>query len=307
MSYHIVSIDSPKCSLSCRDGQLICRSEGGEERKLPMEDIASIVITSFSANMHSNLLLEAARLGVSLVICKEFKPTSLLLPANRSTDTLLTRAQVALPEKIRSDLWKKTVDAKCQNQLALARKIATEKQSLQRLQEVADGISRSKESTAARLFWGIFGRSIGSPSFRRRRNEEGLNSLLNYGYAVLLSSVLQKIFGLGIDPTFGVAHSIRERSTPLAYDLMEPFRPCVDWRVFQWVKQHKPDPGQWVVDRDFRQWISLFMSDVVSHMNIKLEVQNCIESSIRTFRKAAIGQKANLYKPWTLKNSRWAG
>ena len=130
MSYHIVSIDSPKCSLSCRDGQLICRSEGGEERKLPMEDIASIVITSFSANMHSNLLLEAARLGVSLVICKEFKPTSLLLPANRSTDTLLTRAQVALPEKIRSDLWKKTVDAKCQNQLALARKIATEKQSL---------------------------------------------------------------------------------------------------------------------------------------------------------------------------------
>jgi CRISPR/Cas system-associated endonuclease Cas1 len=27
---------------------------------------------------------------------------------------------------------------------------------------------------------------------------------------------------------------IRENSTPLAYDLMEPFRPCVDWRVAQW-------------------------------------------------------------------------
>ena len=28
MSYHIVSIDSPQCSLSCRDGQLTCRTAG---------------------------------------------------------------------------------------------------------------------------------------------------------------------------------------------------------------------------------------------------------------------------------------
>ncbi len=74
----------------------------------------------------------------------------------------------------------------------------------------------------------------------RDRGRGGLNDLLNYGYAVLLSTVLQKLFGVGLDPTFGISHVARERSTPLAYDLMEPFRPCVDWRVMQWVKQH-PD------------------------------------------------------------------
>lgn len=46
MSYHIVSIDSPQCSLSCKDGQLTCKTAEGE-RKLPLEDVASIIITSF--------------------------------------------------------------------------------------------------------------------------------------------------------------------------------------------------------------------------------------------------------------------
>jgi len=47
----------------------------------------------------------------------------------------------------------------------------------------------------------------------------------------------KKLFGVGLDPTFGVSHVARERSTPLAYDLMEPFRPCVDWRVAQWAQK----------------------------------------------------------------------
>jgi hypothetical protein len=47
MSYHIVSIDSPQCSLSCKDGQLTCKTAEGE-RKLPLEDVASIIVTSFS-------------------------------------------------------------------------------------------------------------------------------------------------------------------------------------------------------------------------------------------------------------------
>ncbi|MDA7525302.1 type II CRISPR-associated endonuclease Cas1 [Verrucomicrobia bacterium] len=306
MSYHIVSIDNPQCSLNCRDGQLICRSDDGGERRLPMEDIASIIITSFSATIHSQLLLEAARFGVSLVICKSHKPTSLLLPANRSTDTILTRAQVELPKRLRALLWKKTVDAKCHNQLVLALHMAPNDPGLSKLSSVAEGKSQSKESTAARLFWGVFGRAVDYPAFRRNRKEEGLNSLLNYGYAVLLNSILQKIFGLGLDPTFGVGHSTRERSTPLAYDLMEPFRPCVDWRVFQWVTQ-RPNPEKWVVDKEFRGWVTSFTLDIVAYMDLKLEVQGCIEGSIRTFRKAIMEQRATLYKPWTLKNLKWAG
>jgi hypothetical protein len=92
MGFHIVSVDAPQCSLSCKDGQLTCRVGDEKPRTLPIEDVASIIITSFSASLHSHLLLEAARHGVALIICEEFKPASILLPANRCTDTLLTRS-----------------------------------------------------------------------------------------------------------------------------------------------------------------------------------------------------------------------
>src|ERR1700739_1587381 len=124
MSYHIVNIDSPQCSLSCKDGQLTCKTAEGE-KKLPLEDVASIIITSFSASIHSELFLEAAKHGVALIICESFKPVSLVLPANRSTDTTLSRAMIALTPKARALLWQKTVDAKCQNQFALAQHISS--------------------------------------------------------------------------------------------------------------------------------------------------------------------------------------
>ena len=101
MSYHIVSIDSANCSLSCRDGQLTCKSAEGE-RKLPLEDVVSIIITSFSASIHSELFLQAAKHGVALIICESFKPVSLVLPANRSTDTILSRAMLNLTPRARA-------------------------------------------------------------------------------------------------------------------------------------------------------------------------------------------------------------
>src|SRR5947209_1257482 len=144
MSFHIVSIDSPQCSLSCRDGQLTCKTSEGE-RKLPLEDVASIIITSFSASIHSQLFLEAAKHGVALIICESFKPVSLVLPANRSTDTILSRALLNLTPRVRAHLWQKTVDAKCQNQFALAQHIAPVDKALASLRETALGRKPHKE------------------------------------------------------------------------------------------------------------------------------------------------------------------
>src|SRR5215469_8252748 len=192
MSYHIVSIDSPQCSLSCKDGQLTCKTAEGE-RKLPLEDVASIIITSFSASIHSELFLEAAKHGVALIICESFKPVSLVLPANRSTDTMLSRAMINLTPKARALLWQKTVDAKCQNQYLLAQHIAPEDKAVEQLRETAFGKKPHKEAICAKMFWQVFGRSLNDEDFIRDRGRGGLNHLLNYGYAVLLSTILQKL------------------------------------------------------------------------------------------------------------------
>jgi len=305
MSYHIVSIDTPQCSLSCRDGQLICKTAEGE-KKLPLEDVASIIITSFSASIHSELFLQAAKHGVALIICEAFKPVSLVLPANRSTDTLLSRALLRLSENMRQQLWQRTVDAKCQNQHSLASHVAPTDERIASLRLTAFGKKPFKEAICAKAFWQVFGQALNDGEFVRVRAGGGLNDLLNYGYAVLLSTVLQKLFGVGLDPTFGISHAQRERCTPLAYDLMEPFRPCVDWRVFQWAKQH-PDRKDWQVTKEFRKWVTGFPLEPVDYLDFTLEIQGCIEGVVRGFRRAVIEKQQRFYRPWTPKNSKWAG
>jgi CRISPR-associated protein Cas1 len=315
MSFHIVSIDSPQCSLSCKDGWLIRKAPGEPDRSLPLEDVASIIITSFSANIHSHLFLEAAKHGVALIICEDFKPVSLVLPANRSTDTLLTRALLKLDEPKLERLWQATVDAKCRNQHALAEHLAPGDAALPGLRACAFGKKPHKEGICAKAFWGIFGRALGDAEFSRDRGSGSLNSLLNYGYAVLLSTMLQKLFGVGLDPTFGVSHVPRERSTPLAYDLMEPFRPCVDARVAAWAlgkMKNGNDVGcgdaqSFIVTPEFRKWVTAFPLDRVEYLGLELDVRSCIEGVVRGFRRAVLTGDLKHYRPWTPKNSKWAG
>lgn len=305
MSYHIVTIDSPNCSLSCRDGQLTCRTEEGE-RRLPLEDVAAIIITSFSASIHSHLFLEAAKHGVALIICEAFKPVSLVLPANRSTDTLLSRAVLKLEPRVREALWRRTVDAKCRNQAALAAHLAPGDPAAVSLRQAAESRQDHKEAICARLFWGLFGRALGQPEFRREPGGEGgLNALLNYGYAVLLSTVLQKLFAVGLDPTWGLSHLPRERATPLAYDLMEPFRPCVDWRVWQWTRQQPSETPDWQVTRSFRGWVTGFALERVEHLEFTLEIRGVIEGVVRSFRRAVMENAVRPYRPWTPDPGRW--
>lgn len=317
MSFHIVSIDAPQCSLSCKDGQLVCRVEGEPVRSLPLEDVASIIITSFSASLHSHLLLEAARHGVALILCEAFKPASILLPANRSTDTLLTRAVLSLPDKARLAMWQKTVDAKCANQLSLVEHISPGDSALPALRGAAMGKKPHKEAVCAKVFWGVFGRACeggarvppgavgrdAEAAFTRERELPGLNALLNYGYAVLLSTVLQKLFAVGLDPTFGLSHATRERSTPLAYDIMEPFRPCVDWRVFQWIR----NGGALEVTKEFRKWVTQFPLARVEWGDLALSVEGVVEGVVRTFRRAIMENKPAIYRPWIQRNTKWAG
>jgi CRISP-associated protein Cas1 len=306
MSYHIVSIDAPDCSLSCKDGQLTCKSVEGE-RRIPLEDVGAVVITSFSASIHSKLLLEAAKFGVGLVICENFKPASLVLPANRASDTVLTRAQAYIPAQLKQRLWHKTIDAKCQNQHSLACELAPGDERLERLGQLSRSRAPTKEAECARLFWRIYADHVAeTDDFRRKRDGGGPNPLLNYGYAVLLSTVLQHLFAVGLDPTFGISHVTRERSTPLAYDLMEPFRPCVDWRVAKWLRGH-PGVEDPEVSKDFRRWVTGFPLETVDWFELTLDIRSVIEGVIRSFRQAVTSAQSGPYRPWTRTTTKWDG
>jgi len=82
---------------------------------------------------------------------------------------------------------------------------------------------------AAKIYWQqMYGRL-----FNRDRNGEAPNSLLNYGYAILRAAVARALLGSGLFPAFGLFHRNRYNAFPLADDVMEPYRPFVDYAVYR--------------------------------------------------------------------------
>ena len=76
-------------------------------------------------------------------------------------------------------------------------------------------------------------------NFIRDKNAEGINTLLNYGYTILRSGTARSIMGAGLHPAIGIFHKNKYNSMRLADDLMEPFRPIVDYFVYKFSEKEK--------------------------------------------------------------------
>ncbi|MBR0271704.1 MAG: CRISPR-associated endonuclease Cas1 [Methanobrevibacter sp.] len=59
---------------------------------------------------------------------------------------------------------------------------------------------------------------------RTKKPTDLLNSMLNYGYAILASEITKSILANGLDPYCGFLHFDMEGRTSLTFDLIEPFR-----------------------------------------------------------------------------------
>lgn len=78
--------------------------------------------------------------------------------------------------------------------------------------------------------------------FRRDRDAGGTNALLNYGYAVVRAAIARATVASGLIPSLGVFHKNRANPFCLADDLLEAYRPFVDWRVRLLLDENHGEP-----------------------------------------------------------------
>ena len=125
-------------------------------------------------------------------------------------------------------VWKDIVQKKISNQAQLLKRFEIDDSNLSSLvDKVQSGDPENIEAQAARIYWpSLFGLD-----FRRNRALEGINSMLNFGYAVLRSCMSRKVIASGLNPSFGVFHRNSANTFALCDDLMEPYRPFVDEAV----------------------------------------------------------------------------
>ena len=227
MSWRMVDLMNFSGEVHTSRGRLIVN-----ETEVPLDEIGSVLIgtkTKFSGSM----IQLCATHEITILTCDwRGLPIACTFPWSENTKIAARfRAQIEASVPKQKNAWKQVVRSKI---LGQARNLEfMQSPNSYKLFEMAErvrsGDPDNLEARAARTYWSSL---YGNSSFSRDSNGlDGINSALNYGYAILRSTVVKSICVAGLHPTLGIFH--RNRSNPfcLADDLMEPFRPAVDFIV----------------------------------------------------------------------------
>jgi CRISPR-associated protein Cas1 len=225
-----VEVATAGTRLSIAHRQLVIERPDEPKRTLPCEDIGVLLVdhpqTSYTHAVFTTLLEE----GAAVVLCgPNHLPAGLVLPLDaHTTQTERHRAQAEASEGVKNRAWQLIIAAKLRQQGAVLAHYAGADAGLAEIaRRVRPGDPDNLEAMGAQRYWPrLFG-----ASFRRFRDGPPPNNLLNYGYAVVRAAVARATAAAGLIPTLGVHHRNRGNPFCLADDLMEPYRPYVDWRV----------------------------------------------------------------------------
>ena len=214
-----------------RDRGLMTVSAGGvEEGRVPLDDVGVLLCNARGLTYSNGLLVELASRGAVVVLCgANYMPVAWLWPLEGNyVQSFRMRRQLEASLPLRKRLWQAMVRAKIGQQRATLELLGRPDGGLKELERrVRSGDTGNMEAQAARRYWPL----LFGPDFHRERFGEMPNPLLNYGYTVLRAATARAIVAAGLHPSLGVHHQNRYDSMCLADDLMEPFRPAVDYVV----------------------------------------------------------------------------
>lgn len=231
----VVDFSMEGARLSVRFGQLVIDTDDDARLTIPLAEIGVLMLTHGRVTTTQAVLRGMMEAGGAVVVCDErFMPCGMMLPlAAHGTQTPRILAQAEASKPTRKRLWKQVVQEKIRAQalvLGLARGSSMGLGEMAK--RVRSGDPENVEAQAAARYWP---RLFGDVNFRRRRDADDQNKLLNYGYAVIRAAMGRAICAAGLHPTLGIHHHARGNAWCLADDLMEPYRALVDEVVVELV------------------------------------------------------------------------
>lgn len=235
MSERIIEITTDGRHLAVDRGFMTVSEQGKEIARIPLDDIGAIIGCAHGLTFSNNLLVQLARRNALFVVCApNFNPIAFLWSVEGfHQQGSRMNAQIESTAPMSKQLWKQIVRAKIAQQAAILEALGKPEPPLKALiRKVRSGDPENVEAQAARRYWSL----LFGPDFRRDRSAEGANALLNYGYTIVRSAVARAIMAAGLHPTLGIHHRNANNSMQLVDDMIEPFRPFVDFFVFHAIK-----------------------------------------------------------------------
>ena len=156
-------------------------------------------------------------------------------------------------------------------------------------------LPEASESRAARHYWKHLLPRLSEWQQTEEKNRvpgtrEGVNGMLDYGYAILRTAVLRSLAAHGFIAAIGIAHTAKAGSFALADDVMEPLRPWIDRELKNFLQGGKRPMQEWM-----RQAVSVLQIEVPINRN-KMRLLNAIDLYVQSFADASMSRTPLLLK-----------
>jgi len=239
MIKHTISVSEHPARLKLRDDQLILIFDNNQEKTYACEDIGVLVLEHPAIQISSAVINALLNEGAVIIFCdQKHIPSGILLPVAKHTEVVLKlHDQIEAKQPNQKRLWQQIVQGKIYAQANVSNSPA--KEILMKFAlRVRSGDPDNIEAQASRYYWErMFPRQYAAGERRDPESDSLFNTLLNYGYGIVRASVARALVSAGLHPALGIHHHRRNNPFCLADDLMEPFRPIVDRRVFELLEQ----------------------------------------------------------------------
>lgn len=274
----VIEIASEGQHLTRHRGFLVIRKDGVEQGRIPLDDVAVVLCgpTAHGLTYTNDLLVDLANRGIPAVLCgSNYLPVAWLWPVEgHHVQALRMRSQLDAALPLQKRLWQALVKAKIAQQQNVLELLGIPGGGLPALaQRVRSGDPDNIEAQAARRYWPL----VFGPNFRRVRSGAGSNSLLNYGYTVLRAAVARATVAAGLHPSIGIHHHNRANPFCLVDDLMEPFRPLVDYAVVRLRRAGQEE----MTSEAKRALVGVLVMDMHTERGIT-PLQTCIERAAQS-------------------------
>lgn len=238
MLNRVVEICQENRYLSLNRGFLVIKEGDVELGSVPLDDIAVLVLSAQSITITKNILNALSEKGCVTVLCgKNYIPQSMVIPEfSHYLFSKILKTQIQASQPLKKRIWQQVVMSKIRHQahcLKINGKDVESKKLYLISKSVNSGDTNNRESYAAKLYW----KALFGSEFIRNKDGDGINALLNYGYAIMRAAMTRAICASGLLPTLGIHHDNISNQFCLSDDLFEVYRPLVDCIVCKIVQE----------------------------------------------------------------------
>jgi len=277
----IIEVQDNNRRLSVKDGFLIVKENLDLIGKVPLDDISALILSGPKITI-SNFLINRLTDYRSIILLTDnhYLPANIIWPLN-SYHQIGSRLslQINMSAVLKKQLWKYIVFEKLVNQKIVLEYIHNQDFGFQQIiDDLKSGDKTNREAVGSKKYWPkIFGYE-----FTRNSDSNCINIALNYAYTILRAMIARSVASSGLHPALGIHHTNKLNAFCLVDDLIEPYRPFVDYYIYT-LNQKKNIS---TLDSELKKQIVSYLYSDVLHENEKKPIPNSIVKTVNSYIKS---------------------